>query len=212
LALIILLRVTFSGNIVTAYRYHDNNRDILDNIRANRCHTELKGGFAYDNRWFSVMGLIIEELSGQSYADFVTDKILKPLRMDRSTFDPAVAERMSATPTATLDDGITTVDLPFWQVKGQPGNGWQAPGGLFSTSRDMMKWISYLCRLLQQKGDSSDVLPKIILRATLQEIIRPKTLCRKQFWNGEVLAGSESHDPAFSTPTYASAVERWHLQ
>jgi len=69
------------------------------------------------------MGYIIEQLSGQAYADFINSNILQPLGMKSSTFDPVVAAKHGvATPTITLDDNITSVDLPFWQLRSKAGN------------------------------------------------------------------------------------------
>jgi CubicO group peptidase (beta-lactamase class C family) len=47
--------------------------------------------FRYSNLGYAVIENVIEELSGQPFADFARERILEPLGMDASTFDPAGA-------------------------------------------------------------------------------------------------------------------------
>jgi CubicO group peptidase (beta-lactamase class C family) len=44
----------------------------------------FRDSFCYWNFGYSLLGLIIERLSGQSYGTFVTERIFKPLHMNRS--------------------------------------------------------------------------------------------------------------------------------
>lgn len=156
------------------------------------------------------MAYIIEQLSGQTYSDFVKSHILGPLDMSRSTFDPREAQSNAATPTVTLDDAKTTTDLPFWFTNAQPGNSWEGAAGLFSTSEDMAKWVAYLMRTANA-SDTSNNNVKIISPETLKQIIRPRALCDGQLWFGGNEIGEASY-PELSTPLYALAVERYQLQ
>lgn len=195
--------------MIYAYQNNDSHKDILDNICATRCNKELKQSFAYDNRWFSVAAYIIEQLSGQTYSDFIKTHILVPLKMTRSTFSSKEAEPNAATPTITLDDGRTMQDLPFWYHKVQPGNAWEGPAGLFSTTSDLVKWIGYLMRTLKHENQPED--PKIISSKTLKEVIRPRNITSKQMWFTNVERGEPAH-PEFSAPLYGLGVERYHFQ
>ncbi|MEM3700092.1 MAG: serine hydrolase [Candidatus Bathyarchaeia archaeon] len=42
--------------------------------------------FFYFNEGYTLLGMIIEKVSGMNYEDYVREKILKPLKMNRSTF------------------------------------------------------------------------------------------------------------------------------
>ena len=46
--------------------------------------------FMYCNEGYNLLGEVIERVSGQPYETFVTEEILDPLGMERSTFDPSV--------------------------------------------------------------------------------------------------------------------------
>jgi CubicO group peptidase (beta-lactamase class C family) len=150
-----------SGNIGYAYRFDSTNEDILENICKSRCHNELRSTFAYDNRWFSVGALIVERFSGQPYSTFAIQRILEPLGMTSSTFDTHKVESVAVVPNVTLDDGETSLDLPFWPAQVKSGHAGEGAFGLFSTSPDLAKWISYLQRTVQGRNTTED--PKIYL-------------------------------------------------
>lgn len=192
-----------------AYRTNDSSKDVLDNVCASRCHTQLLKSFAYDNRWFSVAMYIIEHLSGQAYSEFIKAHILIPLKMSHSTFSSKEAEPNAATPSMTLDDGKTVQELPFWHHKVQPGNAWEGAAGLFSTSSDLVKWLSYLMRTIRGENQPDD--PRIISLKTLKEILRPRNITSLQMWFTNLERGEVAH-PEFSTPLYGLGVERYHLQ
>lgn len=194
--------------MIYAYLYNDHHKDILDNICATRCHKELRQTFEYDNRWFSVAAYIIEQLSGQTYSEFIQKHILRPLSMDRSTFSSKEAEANTATPTITLDDRKSIQDLPFWFARAEPGNAWEGPAGLFSTSSDMAKWLNYLMRAV--KGEKADDNPMIISAQTLKEVIKPRVVSDMQMCFTGFERGESAH-PEFSTPTYGLGVERYQL-
>lgn len=49
--------------------------------------------FFYFNEGYTLLGLIIEKVSGMSYEDYIHEKILKPLKMYRSTFSKEEFEK-----------------------------------------------------------------------------------------------------------------------
>lgn len=197
-----------SCNMVYAYQYNDSSKDIVDNVCATRCHSELRETYVYDNRWFSVAAYIVEKMSGQVYSAFVQENILQPLGMMRTTFKSKEAELNAVTPSIVLDDDKTVQDLPFFYSKVQPGNGWEGAGGLFSTTADMIKWIGYLMRTVKGENKADD--PPIILSSTLKEILRPRNITSMQLWFTGLTRG-EAASPEFSAPLYGFAVERYHL-
>ncbi|OZB56239.1 MAG: serine hydrolase, partial [Lysobacterales bacterium 13-68-4] len=60
-------------------------------VVARLAHVPLKNGFrdryAYDNILFAVATLVIEQASGQSYADYIRTHIFQPVGMDESLID-----------------------------------------------------------------------------------------------------------------------------
>lgn len=65
-----------------------------DNVRAlTSCELEFypSAQYAYANANYNILGLLIEIVSGESYQDFMDEKILKPLGLENTYADPAIA-------------------------------------------------------------------------------------------------------------------------
>jgi CubicO group peptidase (beta-lactamase class C family) len=60
-------------------------------LKDDLCFTEPGRIWSYSNPGYWLAGVVIEETSGQPYADAVRDRILGPLGMKRSTFRPTQA-------------------------------------------------------------------------------------------------------------------------
>jgi CubicO group peptidase (beta-lactamase class C family) len=90
--------------------------------------------FKYSNSGYVVLGRIIEKASGQTYAQFVQERIFKPLGMNDSGYDSfaeIIKQRASGySPSAKGLTNTTFVDMtvPY------------AAGALYSTVEDMLKW------------------------------------------------------------------------
>lgn len=98
-----------------------------------------RGWFAYYNTGYILLGKVIEEVTGQSYEEYVEKNIFAPLGMGRSTFDldefDAADDRM--TPYLEGVDGLEETGLPF--------NGIEAPaGGLISSVEEMARIVRTL--------------------------------------------------------------------
>lgn len=95
----------------------------------------------YLNEGYVLLGALIEKLSGQSYADYVTEHILQPLGMSRSFFkqEQIEADRDAAVPYAMDPQGK---HLPSTYTYGQV----TADGGLISSVNDMAKYITMFMR------------------------------------------------------------------
>jgi CubicO group peptidase (beta-lactamase class C family) len=94
--------------------------------------------FAYCNTGYYLLGMIVEKVSGQSYADVVTKRIFAPLGMTSSSYDDyADARSVRAKGYVTNPEG--TVAAPHTHPS-QPF----AAGALVSTVTDMAKWDAAL--------------------------------------------------------------------
>lgn len=91
--------------------------------------------FFYYNSGFTVLGEVIEELSGQSYAEYVEERILDPLGMERSTFSEEAfeADEDTMTPYYKEDGSATPGSFPFDESI-------HAPGGMLSSVRELARY------------------------------------------------------------------------
>ena len=107
-----------------------------------RClFSERQAAFAPAVRWkysnlaYTVAGLVIEELSGQSWADYLQANIFRPLGMNESSVDRSVPG-MAVGYGRRMPDGTREV-IPFVDARGMA-----AATGLTSNVPDMAKFVS----------------------------------------------------------------------
>lgn len=114
-------------------------RDVVERL----AHVPISGGFrdryAYDNVLYAVAQLVIEEASGQAYADFVRERLFEPVGMASTRID-SNALRPTDTNVATghARPGFTGDPVPV------PHMSWSnntAAGGIYSSVNDLAKWM-----------------------------------------------------------------------
>jgi CubicO group peptidase (beta-lactamase class C family) len=90
--------------------------------------------WSYSNTGYILLGRIVEKISGESFGAFLTKRILQPLGMDRTVYEPAASDRR-------LAQGYTTFALSEPEPVALEAKGWiGAAGGLYSTPTDLAKW------------------------------------------------------------------------
>lgn len=116
--------------------------DVIAALRHLRPSTEFRSEYAYDNLMYVVAGEIVARVSGQSWADFVTAEILRPVGMTRCA---AQADRIAAgvpvvrghERSAGAEAGVPTDPrLDF-------SNTWSAAGGIWCDTAGMMRWARF---------------------------------------------------------------------
>ena len=96
---------------------------------------------SYSNWASALAALVVENVSGRPYGDFLQDELLTPLGMDRTTW--AAPAQMDSVTRARLASGYQSahgaLDLQgFMQI----GAYWPA-GGMASTATDMARWMRF---------------------------------------------------------------------
>jgi CubicO group peptidase (beta-lactamase class C family) len=111
--------------------------------------------FNYSNSGYIVLGMIIEKVSGKSYAEFLDENIFKPLKMDNTGYDstsriiPNRAEGYGQNAGKLINASFIDMSVPF------------AAGALESTVGDLYIWDQalYSDRLLTEKSKSQMFTP-----------------------------------------------------
>ena len=98
---------------------------------------------AYSNPNYTVLGYLIEKLSGKSYDDYLKEIILHPLGMEESHFHLGSKWPEKETREYVFRNGLTT---EVAAVTGYSG----PPGALWSNSDEMLKFL----QLLLKQGDT----------------------------------------------------------
>jgi CubicO group peptidase (beta-lactamase class C family) len=95
--------------------------------------------YRYSNVGFSLLGIIVELVSGRGYEQYLYDNILKPAGMERTGY---VRPRFARKDLAVGYVGVTRWGTALDRTWLTDGPGWhlRANGGLLSTVGDMHRW------------------------------------------------------------------------
>ena len=112
--------------------------------------------FFYYNSGYTMLGEVVEAVTGDSYAEYVTEHVLDPLGMARSTFDREDFEDDddAMTPYVKQDESSTEAGFPFDPIM-------QAPGGLVSSVREMGDYTRMLMNGGSLDGETLLSLPSV---------------------------------------------------
>jgi CubicO group peptidase (beta-lactamase class C family) len=99
---------------------------------------ELRDVFQYSNLGYMVAGMVTERLSGQSWEDFTTERLLKPLGFKDFgfTIEALEAADNAARPHAMVGDEC--MPSPLWPIRTTAG------GGMNVSVADIAKWARFL--------------------------------------------------------------------
>ncbi|WP_298756812.1 serine hydrolase domain-containing protein [uncultured Psychroserpens sp.] len=105
---------------------------------------EPGSAYEYSNVGYSLLGMIIEKVSGQSYENYLYTNLWKPSKMEQTGYTrPTFSDQNVAYGYDIKDKALGKpneltwdVDAPYWHLK--------ANGGILSTANDMYKWHNVL--------------------------------------------------------------------
>ncbi len=108
--------------------------DLLHRYAGDKLDFEPGSRYSYSNTGFILLGRVVEKVSGESFGDFLSRRILKPLGMSHTLYEPHVSDERFArgyTIFALSDPEYTTPEAKGWIG---------AAGGIYSTPSDLAKW------------------------------------------------------------------------
>lgn len=156
---------TFSGDLLwwgTPY----SPREILERSVHLKPENPFRGGYGYSNLMYLAAGEVIQAASGQLWGDFVQQRILQPLKMERTRVSTNDLVGMSnvATPHKTLQEHSVPIPWMNWDSM-------VAAGGIISSASDMSAWL----RLQLHSGQMSDGT-RIFSPESSYEMWQPQTI------------------------------------
>jgi CubicO group peptidase (beta-lactamase class C family) len=137
------------------------DKDVLEMMMAQDS-TYFEPGFKhhYSNSGYAVLAMIIEKVSGSSFATFLADNIFIPLKMDATVAfqdDISEVEKRAFGYAATTDSGFIFKDQS--RTSAVLGD-----GGIYSSVNDLYKW------------DQALYTGKLVSKTTLQQAWTPQKL------------------------------------
>ena len=134
-------------------------------------------GYEYSNMGFAMLGYIIAKVSGQSYSDYITENILKPLGMNQTFFE------YSKIPDRELALGYRWLNGKWEEQPYLHDGAYGSMGGMISSADDFSRYVSFHLSAWPPRNDE-EMGP--LKRSSLREMQSP--------WN---LSG---FDPEFRYP------------
>jgi CubicO group peptidase (beta-lactamase class C family) len=159
--------------------------------------------FHYSNLAFALLGVVVERVSGMPYARYLQERLLTPLGLMRTTFEPhePVAVGYVVQPYV---DGV-------WTEAPVSTGAWIAAGQLWGTVADLCAWASFLA-----EPDEA-----VLARTTVEEMRTVQTIDDHVRWSGgyglgvmlardgdRILAGHGGSMPGFIAAMYVSPVDK----
>jgi len=107
--------------------------------------------FKYSNLAYTLLGEVIERLSGQPYVEYMRQAIFEPLGMDSSCYEltDALRPRAAAGHMAHPFEDVAEPAPP------SPLNGMASAGQLWTTPRDLSRWIAFHMAAGQEPAGAS---------------------------------------------------------
>jgi CubicO group peptidase (beta-lactamase class C family) len=143
--------------------------------------------FAYANGGYLVLQLLITEITGKPFGQYMEEAVLRPLGMTQSTFEaPLSPARISTAATGYWENGITGI-APDHFVKPNLG-----AGGLWTTASDYARFVIELQK--EYAGQSHLILNQTTARIMVTPGLGPSDSMR---WGLGVHVGGSSSSPYF---------------
>ncbi|MEO0288133.1 MAG: serine hydrolase [candidate division WOR-3 bacterium] len=131
------------------YGSNFSREDIYKRLKYLKPNCSIRTKFQYQNHMYLVAGYLVERVSGESWENFVHERILKPLKMDRTNFSTEVMKKENDFAYPYYSDGKKIVKMSFREFMAM------GPAGTINSNAiDMSKWLIFILN----KGKGKDIL------------------------------------------------------
>jgi CubicO group peptidase (beta-lactamase class C family) len=159
--------------------------------------------FHYSNLAFALLGIVVERVSGKPYTEVVQERLLAPLGLGRTTFDP-VAPAAAGYLVQPYVEGV-------WDEAPIHTGAWIAAGQMWGTVGDLARWAAFIA-----EPDET-----ILKKSTVEEMRTVQTIADHVRWtagyglglqllrDGErILAGHGGSMPGFIAGVYVAPADK----
>jgi CubicO group peptidase (beta-lactamase class C family) len=158
----------------------------------------------YSNLGFSLLGLIVGRASGMRFRDYVTTSLLEPLAMRSTVWDA------TAVPPGKLAQGY--LPSPLRPVAPWRLGAGEASGGLFSSVRDLSRYIGFELSAWPARNDLDDApVRRASLRESHQMVRFGSTVAREPSREASSGSAAEATTPARSLTVTRGAGLGWQI-
>ncbi|MCX7548996.1 serine hydrolase [Xanthomarina sp. F1114] len=147
--------------------------DIIHNVRYLKPENSFRSTLDYNNIMFIVAGEVIHRVSGLSWAEFIEQKILKPVGMTSSYGSYNNAKKANV---SNIIDAHAPVDGKVVAIPHDWNETANAAGGIISNIKDMNTWAEFLMNGFTTKEGVKLVTDKQIYQLWNLQIASPVSL------------------------------------
>ncbi|WP_213815453.1 serine hydrolase [Glaciihabitans sp. dw_435] len=158
------------------YELRLSREGFLDQVKAGVKFADYPDvAYQYSNFGFWLLGLIVENISGQPFDNFATETLLEPLGLTRTSYDwrvfPEGGESGAgiAHSLESFDEGATWFDRPFI---GDGSGAGACAASMYSTLPDIARWSSWLASSFDATNTDDAILSRAS-RRLMQRIHTP---------------------------------------
>src|SRR5690606_23434181 len=117
-----------------------SEEDFLNKVFSSKLQFGVGEAFSYSNVGYSLLAMIIEQVSGQDYETYLYKELWKPAKMEMTGYSRPHFDQNKIAIGYYRNDSIWGNPLdkewnnnsPYWHLKGN--------GGILSTTEDLYKW------------------------------------------------------------------------
>jgi len=160
-----------AGDLMLWPQPNDYTRaDVLSGLAHLPITRGFRADYAYDNLLYIVAGELIAAVSGQSYEDFIEQRLLAPMGLENCYAGPVPADaRGNLADPHRLESAGLVVDTP--NLAGHEPIVLAAAGGMHCSAADMLTWLQLLLR-----GGALESGEPLFSTETRDRLWRPETL------------------------------------
>ena len=144
--------LTMSSGLATDDPWGDRHLDIsgadLDSVVVNRpiFGQHPATAFEYSNLGYGMIGRVIERVSGVTPQSFIATRLLQPLGMTSTVWEAGQAAAGADVAIGVRVDALTPERIPL-------DGGLATMGGIWSTARDLAKWVGFFTDAYPPRDD-----------------------------------------------------------
>ncbi len=145
--------------------------------------------FEYSNLGYGILGRLITNVAGAEYREVVAERLFEPLGLSATTY---LAETV---PPERLAHGYVRRDPAYVDEPMDPYGALASMGGIFSSVRDLARWVAFLSDAFPPRDDPEGGAP--LSRSSRREMQRVH-----QSWPPELTLASPDGQPALAGGGY----------
>lgn len=141
-------------------------REVAERLRFLPLVTSFRSAYAYDNVLYTVAGELIHEVTGKTWEEFVTERIIRPLGMNETIIrHPGIGASDNISSTHARVEGKVRPIAPFVSDNTNPA------GGITTSAHDITRWM--MVQLDSGRVDANRRLFKPGTTRELWQIVTP---------------------------------------